>query len=96
MDSAEGIPLGESHPLRMFYTYILRSQKDGTYYYGSCKDLTLRVKEHKSGKGEFIKGHRLWEMKYYEEYDSRSDAYKRERFFKTIDGYRWRKENKMT
>jgi putative endonuclease len=33
----------------MWYTYILKSPKDGQFYVGSTNDLKRRLKEHKNG-----------------------------------------------
>ncbi|MEO5644116.1 MAG: GIY-YIG nuclease family protein [Bacteroidia bacterium] len=34
----------------MYYTYILKSQKDARFYYGSTGSLEIRIKAHNSGK----------------------------------------------
>ncbi len=80
----------------MFITYILKSIKDGSYYYGSTKDIKSRLKTHNSGKVKYTKSKIPWIVHYFEEFDSRSEAIKREMFFKSIDGYRWLKENSIT
>jgi putative endonuclease len=38
------------------------------------------------------KGRRPFIAHYFEEFSTRSEAYNREKFFKTIDGYNWLKE----
>jgi len=55
----------------------------------------IRLKAHNTGKVKFTKGHRPWEIIYTEEFASRSEARKRELFFKSIDGYKWLKEKKI-
>jgi putative endonuclease len=79
----------------MFYAYILKSKKDYSYYYGSTEKIQKRIKAHNSGKVKYTKGHRLWELHYSEKFNTRSEAVKREKFFKSIDGYLWLKENKI-
>jgi putative endonuclease len=37
----------------MFYAYVLRSQKAGKHYYGSCEDLERRLKIHNAGKVKY-------------------------------------------
>jgi len=76
----------------MFYAYILKSQTFGTHYYGSTEDLNKRLIDHNSGKVKYTKSRRPWFMHYSEAYDTRSEAYKREKFFKSIDGYVFLKE----
>jgi len=73
----------------MFYTYILRSIKDKTYYYGSTEHLNKRIETHNAGKVRYTKGHKPYNLHYYETFSTRKEAFARERFFKFIDGYNW-------
>jgi putative endonuclease len=78
----------------MYYTYILRSLKDRLYYYGSTGNLSCsRLKEHNYGHVRSTKSHRPYVIHYYENFDTKSAALKREKFFKSINGYIWLKEN---
>ena len=74
-----------------YFAYVLKSLKSGIHYYGSTSDLKKRLKNHNAGKSKFTKGHRPWEIIYSEKYDTRTEAIKRERFFKSIDGKIWLK-----
>jgi putative endonuclease len=75
----------------MFYAYVLKSLKDRTYYYGSTNNLEGRIKYHNSGKVRYTKGHKPYKLQYYETFNSRKEAFARENFFKSIDGYNWLK-----
>ncbi len=77
----------------MFFAYILKSLKDKTYYYGSTKNLEERIKVHNSGKEKYTRGHKPYELHYYETFDTRKEAILRERFFKSVDGHIWLKSN---
>jgi putative endonuclease len=79
----------------MYFTYILKSLKDNRFYYGSCEDLEKRLLIHNDGKVKSTKSRLPFVIHYFEEYSSRSDAQKREYYFKSIDGYRWLKENRI-
>ena len=79
-----------------FYAYVLRSSKDGRYYYGSTSDLTKRMSNHNSGKVKSTKHRRPLKLIYSEEFDSKTEAIKRENFFKSMDGYIWLKRNNIT
>ena len=79
----------------MFYTYILKSLMDGKYYYGSTADLEKRLKDHNAGKVRSTKGRRPLTLHYYEIYPTRSEAVKRERFFKSVEGFNWLKRKKI-
>lgn len=62
----------------MHYTYMLRC-KDNTYYTGYTNDLEKRVKAHNAGKGaKYTKGRRPVELVYYEEYEDKTSAMRRE------------------
>jgi putative endonuclease len=78
-----------------FITYILKSEVDGTYYYGHSVNLKQRLKRHNAGNVRSTKSKRPWKIHYLEEFESKSLAYKRELFFKTIDGYKFLKNNKI-
>jgi putative endonuclease len=79
-----------------YYAYILRSEKTGTYYYGSTTDLQARLKYHNAGKVRSTKAKRPWTLHYFEEFQTQGEALARERFFKTIDGYLFLKKNGIT
>jgi len=75
----------------LFYAYILKSLKDGGFYYGSTHDLLGRLKNHNSGKVKYTKGYKPNVLHYKESFETRKQAMDRERFFKSIDGYIWLK-----
>ena len=79
----------------MFYLYILFSDKLGKYYYGHTKDLDERLKTHAKGKVKFTKPGRPWKLVYHESFSTRSEAFQREMFFKSIDGYNYLKSAKI-
>ena len=74
-----------------YFAYILISESHGTYYYGSTANVENRLAEHNKGRVRFTKGRRPWKLHYVEEFESRSAAYQREMFFKTIEGRNWLK-----
>jgi putative endonuclease len=80
----------------MFFAYILQSGKGNTYYYGHCKDINNRLEQHNLGKVRYTKSRRPWKVIYSESFETKSEAYKRELFFKSIEGYRYLKEKGVT
>ena len=66
-----------------FYTYVLRSTKDGAWYIGFTHDLRKRLKEHNSGKNVSTKGRGPFEVIYYEAYRNSEDARSREKQLKS-------------
>ena len=76
----------------MYYTYVLKSLKDGHLYVGFSEDLKRRICEHREGKVESTKGRRPWQLVYYESCLSKEKALAREKYFKTGFGRRFLKE----
>ena len=75
----------------MFYTYVLKSEKDKKLYIGFTKDLKNRYCEHNDGKVEATKERRPLSLIYYEACLSKERAVKREKYFKTGFGRRFLK-----
>lgn len=73
----------------MYYVYLLRSKKkDHWHYVGYTSNLKERFKEHQNGLSESTKPYRPLELIFYEAYKSKSDAKRREAYFKTNKGKR--------
>ncbi|QIA09243.1 GIY-YIG nuclease family protein [Draconibacterium halophilum] len=62
----------------MFYCYILYSQKLDKFYIGSTGDVEGRLQRHNSSNKGFTSTGKPWELKYYEAFEEKSDAMKRE------------------
>ena len=62
----------------MYYTYLLKSAKDSTYYIGFSSDLAKRFQNHRNGKVKSTKHKRPLALIYYEAYNDKSLAAKRE------------------
>lgn len=46
----------------MFFVYILRSLKNGSFYKGSTNDVYRRLVEHNSGKNKSTARYMPWEL----------------------------------
>ncbi|MFH0763727.1 MAG: GIY-YIG nuclease family protein [Candidatus Omnitrophota bacterium] len=75
----------------MFYTYIIKSKKDGKYYTGFTKDLRKRFKEHNANRVFSTKGRSPFELIYYEACLDGQDAVSREKYLKSGMGKRYLK-----
>jgi len=62
----------------MFHTYILKSEKNGSYYIGSCRDINKRISLHNRGFVKSTKRYIPWKLVYDEEYKTLLEAKKRE------------------
>ncbi len=80
------------NPVRpWFYTYVLKSDKDGKLYVGTTSNLRERLKKHKNGLVPSTKFRRPIKLIYFEVCLDREDAYRRERYLKTGMGKRYLK-----
>ena len=71
----------------MYKVYVIYSNKAGKYYTGQTEDLERRLKEHNEGTlGKFTKNKGPWELVYFEEFKTREEALKREKYLKTGAG----------
>jgi putative endonuclease len=70
----------------MFYVYVIRSEVDGRFYVGFCTNLERRLKEHNAGKTFSTKGYCPWKLFFFEQFSSRIEARKREKFLKAGSG----------
>jgi putative endonuclease len=70
----------------MYYTYILKSEKDKELYTGYTKDLKLRFEQHKKGLVESTKDRHPLTLIYYEACLNQQDATHREKYLKTYHG----------
>ena len=69
-----------------YYTYILKSLKDGKFYTGYTKNLKSRFEQHNKGLGESTKDRRPFTLIYYEACLNQQDATHREKYLKTYHG----------
>jgi putative endonuclease len=80
-----------------YYVYILQSQSTGKTYVGQTDDLERRVAQHndpdfkltlytKRNKGP-------WKLIHYEEFETRAEAMRREKYLKSGQGREWIRDN---
>jgi putative endonuclease len=75
----------------MFFVYILKSLKDGKRYIGYTNNLKRRLTEHNSGLCKSTSKRIPVELVHSEEYEEKSEAMRRERFFKSGSGREYMK-----
>ena len=69
-----------------FYTYILKSEKDGKLYIGYTNNLVRRIEEHKKGLNLSTKYRLPFKLIYFEGCTDEQDAKRREHYLKTTRG----------
>lgn len=76
----------------MYYIYVAECV-DGTLYTGYTVNLVKRIKAHNDGKGaKYTRGRTPIVLKYYEEFECKNDAMKRE---SQIKKYNKTKKNEL-
>lgn len=71
-----------------YCVYVLKSQKDGKLYIGFTSNLHNRLTAHIRGEAKATSFRRPFELVYCEFYKAKSDALRRETYFKTTKGKR--------
>ena len=65
-----------------YFTYVLHSQLNGTYYIGQTNNLARRIERHNRGQEKYTKRGIPWKIVGYAEFSSRSEAMKLEKELK--------------
>jgi putative endonuclease len=58
-------------------------------YKGSTENLEKRINYHNQGKVTFTSKYTPWELVFFETFETRSEAVKREKWYKTGVGREW-------
>jgi len=70
----------------MYHVYVLRSEKTGRRYVGSSQDSEERLLQHNSGQSLATRHGVPWKLIHCEQFSTRAEAVRRERFYKTGKG----------
>jgi putative endonuclease len=73
----------------MYYSYVLRSLTKGVLYKGSTQNVQVRLEQHNAGLVKYTSRYMPWEIVLCEEFQTRSEAMKREKWYKTGVGREW-------
>jgi putative endonuclease len=68
----------------MYVVYIIESELDCSYYIGQTQDLEARIKRHNEGRNVFTAKKRPWQLRFWKELDTRSEAVIYERRLKSL------------
>lgn len=84
----------------MFWVYVLQNSTSKKTYTGQTDDLQTRIKRHngllptkKNSYTNLNKGKGIWEIIYKEEYQTRGEVSKREKYLKSHSGRDWLKKH---
>ena len=66
-----------------YFVYVLKSEKDSSFYIGISKNPEYRLKEHNYGGSKYTKGRKPYKLIYKEEFPDRISARIREKYLKS-------------
>ncbi len=75
-----------------FYVYILINNLKNKTYVGYTNNLINRLKEHNSGESFYTKRFGPWEIIFTEQFKTKNEAIKKEKYFKSASGRKWIKK----
>jgi len=67
----------------MFFVYIIEAVESKRYYIGQTQDLHQRLKKHNEGKNLSTKAYIPWQIKWWKELNTRSEAIRIEKILKS-------------
>ena len=70
----------------MFHVYVLKSEKTGRRYVGSCENLETRLRRHNLGQSKATCHGVPWTLVHSETFSNRADATRRGRYYKSGRG----------
>ena len=68
----------------MFFVYILEATYSKRFYIGQTENLESRLKSHNEGRNLSTKAYIPWQLKWWKEFQTRSEAVIMERELKSI------------
>lgn len=68
----------------MFFVYIIESEATQRYYVGQTENLDSRIERHNQGRNLSTKAYIPWKLKWWKEFETRSEAMKIESELKRI------------
>lgn len=70
----------------MYIVYLLKSKIKQKSYVGITNNINRRLKEHNCGKVRSTKSRKPLRLIFKEEYINKFEAFKKERYYKTVKG----------
>ncbi len=80
----------------MYTVYILISEKDFKLYVGCTQDIEKRLHAHNAGYVDATKARRPLTLLHQEQYQSKAEAFQRERFLKSLWSARFKQKLRRT
>lgn len=75
-----------------FFVYVIQGTNSDYLHRGHCRDLDERLEQYNTSPLPKLKKYAPYKLLYYETFEGRIAAIRRERFFKTAKGRKFLKE----
>ncbi|MCH8287264.1 GIY-YIG nuclease family protein [candidate division KSB1 bacterium] len=79
----------------MYYTYVLKSLKNGSFYIGYTRHLQKRIRQHNAGKSSYTTKHRPYKLVHHEKFESKQGAVEKEKYLKSLKNIKGYLQNNM-
>jgi putative endonuclease len=76
----------------MYHVYILHSAALNKFYIGTTADIEMRLFQHNSVAQGFTRTGRPWRIVYAEDFETKMEALKREKYLKRMKSHRFIEE----
>ncbi|MFA6536580.1 MAG: GIY-YIG nuclease family protein [Candidatus Paceibacterota bacterium] len=74
----------------MYYCYVLKSLKDGSFYVGSTQDLKRRIEKHNRKEVKYSSTKAPFRLVWYSAFITKEKAVKFEMYLKSSSGFAFR------
>ena len=74
----------------MYYTYIIQSLKDKTFYIGSTSDLRNRLDQHNKGQAKYSSTKTPFKLVWYGSFITKLRSQEFEKYLKSSSGFAFR------
>lgn len=71
----------------MYYTYIIQSKKDSSFYVGSTADFKKRLEEHNRGQTKYTSTKAPFELVWYCAFNNKKKSLSFEKYLKHGSGF---------
>ncbi|WP_373059179.1 GIY-YIG nuclease family protein [Zunongwangia sp. H14] len=77
----------------MYFVYAIRSQLKDWIYVGMTNNVQRRIAQHNAGQNKSTKAYKPFQFLFSENFPTRPEARKREKYLKSTAGKRWIRNN---
>ncbi|OIO48812.1 MAG: excinuclease ABC subunit C [Parcubacteria group bacterium CG1_02_42_13] len=77
----------------MYYVYVIKSERDGSYYKGVTENLKQRFQDHNTGSTRYSSSKRPYKLVWFCAFPNKTKALKFEKYLKHGSGHAFTKKH---